>query len=59
MEIGNDRAARSIAIAGQQRLAFVAPAAGTYYLEVKAGGKSRGVDEYGLSVAVRKPGSAG
>ena len=50
-----DRAALSSDVAGQQRLGYVAPAAGTYYLEVKDGGASRQPDRYQLSVATRKP----
>jgi subtilisin family serine protease len=49
-----DRAALSAAVAGQQRLGYVARLAGTYYLEVKAGGPSRPPDRYQLSVAIRK-----
>ena len=52
-----DRAARSVAVTGQQRLGYVAPADGTYYLEVRAGGPSRTADRYELSVARGKPGS--
>jgi hypothetical protein len=52
-----DRAARSVAVTGQQRLGYVAPADGTYYLEVRAGGPSRAADRYELSVARGKPGS--
>ena len=37
-----NRAALSSSVAGQQRLGYVAPVAGTYYLEVKDGGASRG-----------------
>lgn len=50
-----DRAALSSSVAGQQRLGYVARAAGTYYLEVKDGGPSRQTDRYQLSVAIRKP----
>jgi len=57
-QVGASRAARSIAVAGQQRLSYVAPATGVYYLEVKAGGPSRAADRYELSLARRKP-SAG
>ena len=49
-----DRAALSSSVAGQQRLGYVAPVAGTYYLEVKDGGASRQPDRYQLSVAIRK-----
>jgi subtilisin family serine protease len=48
-----ERAVRSLAVNGQQRLAFVAPAAGVYYLEVSAGGPSRAADRYELSLAER------
>ena len=57
-EVRDSRAARSIAVAGQERLSYIAPATGVYYLEVKAGGTSRAADRYELSVARRKPGSA-
>jgi hypothetical protein len=53
-EIQDDRAARSIAVAGQQRLSYVAPATGVYYLEVTTSAKSRAPDKYDLSVATRK-----
>jgi hypothetical protein len=53
-EIQGDRAARSIAVAGQQRLSYVVPATGVYYLEVTTSTKSRAADEYNLSVATRK-----
>jgi subtilisin family serine protease len=49
-----NRAALSSRVAGQQRLGYVAPVAGTYYLEVKDGGPSRPPDRYQLSVAIRK-----
>ena len=49
-----NRAALSSSIAGQQRLGYLAPVAGTYYLEVKDGGASRQPDRYQLSVAIRK-----
>ncbi|HEX4518958.1 MAG TPA: S8 family serine peptidase [Gaiellaceae bacterium] len=49
-----DRAALSASVAGQERLGYVVPVAGTYYLEVKDGGPSRPPDRYQLSVAVRK-----
>jgi hypothetical protein len=48
-----DRASRSITVAGQQRLAYVAAETGVYYLEVKAGGPLRAADRYSLSVARR------
>jgi subtilisin family serine protease len=58
-EIQDDRAARSIAVAGQQRLSYLVPATGIYYLEVTTTAKSRAADRYDLSVARRKPGSVG
>jgi hypothetical protein len=58
-EMSAGRAARSIAVAGQQRLSYVAPATGVYYLEVTTGARSRAADRYDLSVARGKPGSAG
>jgi hypothetical protein len=53
-EIQDDRAARSIAVAGQQRLSYAVPATGVYYLEVTTSAKSRAADKYDLSVATRK-----
>jgi hypothetical protein len=50
-----DRAARSIMVSGQERLAYVASTTGVYYLEVKVGGPTRAADVYALSVAMRKP----
>jgi subtilisin family serine protease len=58
-QIQDDRAARSIAVTGQQRLAYLAPATGVYYLEVTTSAKSRAGDRYDLSVALRKSGSVG
>jgi hypothetical protein len=54
-QMEGERAARSIMVSGQQRLSFVAGVTGVYYLEVKAGGPTRGADVYALSVAQRKP----
>jgi subtilisin family serine protease len=56
-QLQSDRAVTSAAVNGQQRLAYVAPATGVYYLEVKVGGPSRAADRYDLSVARRKSGS--
>jgi hypothetical protein len=53
-EIQGDRAARSIAVAGQQRLSYLVPATGVYYLEVTTNSRSRAADTYDLSVASRK-----
>jgi hypothetical protein len=53
-EVLSNRAARSIAVGGQQRLGFVAPVRGTYYLEVTINEPSRAPDLYSLSVAIRK-----
>jgi subtilisin family serine protease len=50
-----DRAARSIAVSGQQRLGYRVPATGTYYVEVKVGTPTRMPDRYRLSVAVDPP----
>jgi hypothetical protein len=57
-ELGSDRAVTSAAVNGQQRLSYVAPATGVYYLEVKVGGPSRAADRYELSVARRKAGTS-
>jgi subtilisin family serine protease len=54
-QLRTDRAARSVTVAGQQRLGYVAPVAGTYYLEVRAGGPSRSIDRYELSIARGEP----
>lgn len=54
-QMRTDRAARSITVSGQQRLAYIASMTGVYYLEVKAGGPARAADAYALSVAQRKP----
>jgi hypothetical protein len=54
-QVRSDRAARSITVAGQKRLSYIAPATGVYYLEVSAVGKSRAADQYALSVARGKP----
>jgi hypothetical protein len=53
-EIQDDQAARSIAVAGQQRLSYLVPTTGVYYLEVTTSSKSRAADKYDLSVATRK-----
>jgi subtilisin family serine protease len=53
-EILATRAARSTDVSGQQRLGYVAPAAGTYYLEVGIDGTNRLPDSYALSVAIKK-----
>ena len=55
-EILATRAARSTNVAGQQRLGYVAPVAGTYYLEVSIGGMNRLPDRYALSVAIKRAG---
>jgi hypothetical protein len=57
-QVRAQQAVGSGAVNGQQRLAYVAPAAGLYYLEVKAGGPTRAADRYSLSVARRKAASA-
>jgi subtilisin family serine protease len=53
-----DRAALSSSVTGQQRLGYVAPAPGVYYLEVKIDAPSRAVDVYRLSVATRPAAAA-
>jgi len=50
-----DRLAQSVSVAGQQRLSYRAPAAGTYYLEVRIKAPTRSVDEYRLAVATVRP----
>jgi subtilisin family serine protease len=52
-EVLTSRAAHSTIVGGQQRLGYVAPVEGTYYLEVAVHGPSRALDRYALSVAVR------
>ena len=47
-----DRLAQSVNVSGQQRLSYRAPAAGTYYLEVKINAPTRAVDVYRLAVAI-------
>ncbi|HEY4348005.1 MAG TPA: S8 family serine peptidase [Gaiellaceae bacterium] len=47
----SDRAARSAAVSGQQRLGYRVAAAGTYYLEVKTGAPSRAPERYRLSLS--------
>lgn len=49
------RVARSTDVDGQERLAYSAPAAGKYLVEVTIDAPSRAVDAYELSVAVRPP----
>ena len=51
--LGN-RAARSAPVGGQQRLAFVAPVAGKYFLEVRAGSPTRDRPVYQLSVSKQR-----
>ena len=53
-EVLASRAAQSMSVGGQQRLGYVAPVEGTYFLEVEIGRPSRALDLYSLSVAVRK-----
>jgi subtilisin family serine protease len=53
-EILATRAAQSTSVSGQQRLGYVAPVAGTYYLEVGINGPNRLPDQYALSVAIKK-----
>ncbi len=49
------RLARSSSASGQERLAYRAPAAGTYYLEAKIDHPSRAVDAYSLSLSIGPP----
>jgi subtilisin family serine protease len=51
-----NEAARSLAIGLQQRLAFTAPATGTYYIEVKLVHQIRNPVPYTLAVAVKPSG---
>jgi subtilisin family serine protease len=51
-----NEAARSLAVGLQQRLAFTAAAAGTYYIEVKLLHQTRNPVPYTLSVAVKGSG---
>jgi subtilisin family serine protease len=46
-----DRAATAVAVGGQQRLAFLVPKTGTYYLEVEFDPPAQGRISYSLSVA--------
>ena len=55
-EVLASRAARSTEVGGQQRLGYVAPVAGTYYLEVAIGGTSRAPDRYGSRSPSGTPG---
>ena len=48
-----DRAATAVPVGGQERLAFLVPATGTYYLEVKFVPPSQGRITYTLAVATR------
>jgi subtilisin family serine protease len=52
-----DRLAQSVSVAGQQRLSYRAPVAGTYYLEVRIKGPRRSVVEYRLAVATVRAGT--
>ena len=47
-----DRAARSRAVSGQQRLGYSVTATGTYYLEAKLAAPNHAPDRYQLSVSV-------
>jgi len=51
----DDRAARSSAAGGQQRLSYTVPVTGTYYLEAKVASPTRDPDQYELSVSIDKP----
>jgi subtilisin family serine protease len=51
--IVQDEAARSLTVAGQLRLAFTAPDAGTYYIEVKLLARTYDPIAYTLAVAAR------
>jgi hypothetical protein len=46
-----DRAATAVPVGGQQRLAFLVPKSGTYYLEVDFVPPAQGRISYSLSVA--------
>jgi Subtilase family len=47
-----NRAARGTATSGQERLSYQATSTGVYYVEVEAGGPTRGPGRYTLSLAV-------
>jgi subtilisin family serine protease len=50
-----DRAAAAVAVGGQQRIAFSAPAGGVYYLEATLTAPTRNPVAYQLAVATRHP----
>jgi hypothetical protein len=51
---GAQPAARSVEVEGQQRLVYLVPAGGIYYIEVEALAGSRAPDGYRLSVSLRR-----
>ena len=57
-EVLASRAAQSMEVGGQQRLGYVAPVTGTYYVEVSILRPSRALDRYALSVAIRRAGKS-
>jgi subtilisin family serine protease len=50
-----DRSATAAAVGGQQRIAFLAPVGGVYYLEARLTAPSRNPVAYQLAVATRHP----
>jgi subtilisin family serine protease len=50
-----NRAAQATDVSGQQRLGYRVPETGIYFIEVKAGARTRAPGRYELSVAIGKP----